>query len=288
MKLRFKPIISAIFLITYAATSVASDEIILDTKYYSAEGEPTNVALMLLGGSEGGMPRYDFESFTAAGFPCLAVGYFKTENTTDRLGMIPLEYFGEALRFFQSQAGMKNKKIVVYGNSKGGELALLLASIYPQVQGVIARVPSSVVFQGIRSPSSSWSLDGSPLPFVPYAPFEHSKVVNSEYIELYELSLKQSESVSKAMIKVENINGPILLLTGMEDRMWPSTQMGDAIIARLGENNFKYWNKHFAYENAGHSLNEGHMMGGNSAGNKHARLDAKQRIFDFLNMISED
>jgi dienelactone hydrolase len=203
----------------------------LDTMFYPAPGKTKNVAILFLGGSDGGFPCcYDYKKFTDAGYSSLAVAYFKTENTPEVLEMIPLEYFEKAIKWFKSQPEVQGKKIVIYGTSKGGELALVLASKFPQIEGVIARVPASVVFQSINPKSqweskSSWSYEDKPLPFVPYAPYDDSKVGRYSYVELYKLSLKQSAAVSAAVIEVESINGPILLLSGKEDTIWPSTQI---------------------------------------------------------------
>ena len=288
MKKRFMQFIACMFLIAYNIIGLAQEDRILDTKYYPASGEPKNVAIMLLGGSEGGMPTYSTESFTSRGYPCLMIAYFGTENTPDHLEMIPLEYFEDVIKMYKSKPEIRNKKIVVIGGSKGAELALLLASRYKQIEGVISKKPSSVVFQGIGGPSSSWSYKGEPVPFVPYAPYDYSKIVNNQYVEVYKLSLKQTKAVEKAAIKVENINGPILLISGKEDKMWPSTQMGDMVIKRLEEKKFPHWYRHFAYENAGHSLHENFLMGGTKDGNKKARIDSEQRIINFLNRLSRE
>ena len=265
-------------------------EKIPDSIYFPPCGEPQNVALMLLGGSEGGLPNYyDTKGLTEKGYPCFIVGYFGTENTPDRLEMIPLEYFEEAIREFQSKPEVGDKKIVVWGSSKGGELSLLLASRYPQIKGVIAAVPSSVVFQGIGGQRvSSWSYHGESIPFVPYIDYDWSKIVNAQYVEAYRLSLQQKDAVRQAAIKVENINGPILLLTGKADTMWPSSQMGKMIVERLKANRFPhpYW--HFDYDDAGHSLNEGYMMGGTPEGNRKARIDSTQRVAEFLESLSAE
>jgi uncharacterized protein len=291
MKKRYILFVVSILFFTYFTIGIAQEDRIPNTKYYPPTGESKNVAIMMFGGSGGGLPTsFNTESFTAKGYPCFIVGYFKTENTPDHLEMIPLEYFEDAIKTFKSQPEVGDKKIVVWGASKGGELALLLASRYKQIEGVIAKVPSSVVFQGIGDPSltsSSWSYKGQPVPFVPYAPYDDSKVVNSQWIELYELSLKQTQAVEKATIKVENINGPILLLTGKEDTMWPSTQMCEMIVKRLKEYKFPHWYKHVAYENAGHALREGAIRGGTEDGNRKARIDSEQRIFAFLSRLSE-
>ena len=289
MKKNHRLLVTSLALIACATSCIEPKNTIPDTKYYPPKGESKNVAIMMFGGSEGGLPDYyDTEGFTEKGYPCIAVGYFGTENTPDRLELIPLEYFEDVIMKFKSQPDVGNKKILVWGNSKGGELALLLASRYKQIEGVIAAVPSSVVFQGIGGgSSSSWSYKGEPIPFVPYAPYDQSKVVNLQYRELYELSIKQTVAVEKAAIKVENINGPILLLTGREDTMWPSSQMGEMIIKRLEETRFPHWYRHFAYDDAGHTLNDSHMMGGNKDGNKKARVDSEQRIVDFISRLSQ-
>ena len=267
----------------------AQKDTIPDSKYYSAKGNIQNVVLILLGGSEGGLPNYyDTEKLTGLGYSCLVLGYFGTKNTPATLEMIPIEYFEKAIADLKSKPGLKSKKIVVWGGSKGGELALLLASKYKQINGVIAAVPSSVVFQGLGGKLvSSWSENGKSIPFVPFAPFDYSKIVNNQYVEVYKLSLEQTEYVNKAEIKVENINGPILLLAGKSDSMWPSNQMSEMVIKRLEENKFPHWFKLYSYDNAGHTLNDGYMMGGTKEGNKNAQIDSEKRTIDFLRMLSE-
>jgi len=270
-------------------TVLAQKDTIPDSKFFPQTGEDKNVAIILIGGSEGGLPNYyKIERFNKLGYPCLVVGYFGTKSTPDRLEMIPLDYFEEVINTFKSKPEVRGKKIVVYGGSKGGELALLLGSKFKQIQGVIAGVPSSVVFQGIGGRRvSSWSYKGEQIPFVPYAPFDYSKIVNSQYVELYRRSLEQTDAVKKALINVENINGPILLITGKEDKMWPSSQMADMIIKRLDEKKFPFWYKHFAYQNAGHSFSEHSTLGGTAEGNKQAGIDSEKRIFDFLERLSK-
>jgi uncharacterized protein len=271
------------------AYSITAQNIIPDSKFYPPSGGSKNVAIMFFGGSEGGIPDYyNIESYTSKGYPCFLVGYFGTKNTPSSLEMIPLEYFEDALYTFKSKPEVGDKKIVVFGGSKGGELALLLASRYKQIQGVIAFVPSSVVFQGIGGNRlSSWSYKGESIPFVPYAPFDYSKIVNSQYVELYNLSLKKTDADEKAVIHVENINGPILIFSGKEDKMWPSCQMGEMIIKRLNDKKFPFWYKHIEYDKAGHSFSDHSTLGGTEDGNKKARIESQKRIFNFLERLSK-
>ncbi len=261
-----------------------------DAKFYVPQGESKNVAILVLGGSEGGIPRRRAQMLVKEGFPTLAVGYFKTNQTPKYLDMIPIEYFDEPIKWFEAKPEVRDKKIVVIGGSKGGELALLLASIKPQIRGVIAFVPSSVVFQGIPKvfwpPRSSWSCKNKPLPFVPY---DYSKGFDpKKFLGLYQQSLKQEEAVKKAEIQVEKINGPVLLLSGTEDKMWPSVEMCEMICHRLKKKGFKHKYEHVKYDKAGHTLNEYFMLGGTKEGNKKARIDSTRRMLEFLNELSAE
>jgi uncharacterized protein len=55
------------------------------------------------------------------------------------------------------------------GGSKGAELALLLASHYPDVKCVVALVPGHCAFPALTlgATTSSWTFQGSEVPFVP-------------------------------------------------------------------------------------------------------------------------
>ncbi|MEZ5072381.1 MAG: acyl-CoA thioester hydrolase/BAAT C-terminal domain-containing protein [Bacteroidales bacterium] len=275
-------------LFSIVSGTTAQNEITPDSRYYPARGQARNAVLLLLGGSEGGLPDYyDIEELTGLGYSCLVLGYFGTENTPDRLELIPLEYFEFHIDALMSRPENKGKKLIVWGGSKGGELVLLLGSKFPQIQGVIAVVPSSVVFQGLGGrPVSSWSENGQSIPFVPYAPYDFSKVVNSEYVEVYRLSLEQTDAVEQAAIAVEKINGPILLLAGQADTMWPSDQMCGMIASRLKEHNFPHGYQVCSYENAGHTLNDGYLMGGTEEGNRQARIDSKKQVLAFLDRVA--
>ncbi len=154
--MRFKVLISAFFIILSLYNTKAQKDAIPDSKYCSAKGKSKNIVLILLGGSEGGLPNYyDTTKLTSLGYACFILGYFNTKSTPDRLEMIPLEYFDKAIKSLKSRPELKKKKVIIWGGSKGGELALLLASRNKQIKGVIAAVPSSVVFQGLGGNLSS-------------------------------------------------------------------------------------------------------------------------------------
>jgi len=255
--------------------------------FYSVDNSPKKLGILVLGGAEGGKPDHLARVLAKEGYPVLSLAYFRATGTPDHLDMIPLEYLARAMRWLKNQKRVKRGGIALVGGSKGAELALLLASRESDIRGVIAFAPSSVVFQGIPKvfwpPRSSWSFKDEPIPFVPY---DYSKGFDpNDLLTLYKASLKQAEAVKKATIEVEKINGPLLLFSGSDDKMWPSAQMGDMICKRLREKKFKHKYEHFKYADAGHTLNDYFMLGGTPEGNRKARIDSAKRMLDFINTL---
>jgi dienelactone hydrolase len=184
-------------------------------------------AVMTLGGSEGGIVTAALvaQALASHGYPALAVAYFGAPGSTaaglpTSLTNIPLEYFAGALRWLAHRPGVDPKTIDVYGVSRGGELALLLGADFPDlVYGVIAASPSSVVNAGLPDTGApAWTLHGRPVPHVPPAAYGVPDPLETD-----------------AVIPVEKITGPVALLCGDDDRLWPSCPSVQAIAARLGD-----------------------------------------------------
>ena len=126
-----------------------------------------------------------------------------------------------------------------------------------------------------------------------------------ETLEYWKSGLAKTDYVTQATIKVENINGPILLFSGMDDRVWPSSLMADMIEQRIRENNFKSSFQNIKYKEAGHlissnpEINSGirtgkiningkdfeFEYGGTNEGDYKAKQDAKIRLLEFIEKI---
>lgn len=252
-------------------------------------------ALLILGGSEGGSAgvRRLAAPFAAQGYAVLALSYFNTEGLPPNLDRIPLEYFATGLRWLAARPEVDAGRIGIYGISKGGEAALLVASRNPRIRATVAGVPSNVVWQGIIRPNwdnrSSWSEGGRPLAHLSY---DFSRGFSSVYA-LYENALANVAQHPDTEIPVERINGPVLLISGRADRLWPSSAMSDAVIARLRAHNFRFPAQHLALENAGHaaasppalgasSLGPDSFVGGTEEGNARGREEAWRTTLCFL------
>ncbi|HAA18947.1 MAG TPA: hypothetical protein DCP28_09340, partial [Cytophagales bacterium] len=55
-------------------------------------------------------------------------------------------------------------------------------------------------------------------------------------------------------IAVENIQCPILFISGEDDQTWPSAMMAERMMERLRTNDFAYEFRHLSYPNAGHNF----------------------------------
>lgn len=252
--------------------------------------------VLVLGGSEGGIQGSGplAKRLAEHGFGALALAYFGTPGLPQALKNVPLESLEAGVDWLRAQPGIGPRRMPVFGISKGGEAALLLASHDPRLCAVVAGVPSSVVWAGIdiAHPAtpvtvSSWTLAGKGLAFVPYAegPFRGVR-------DLYDRSL--AKAAPEAAIPVEKIKGPILLISGKSDQLWPSNPMSEAVMARLDAKHFAFARQHLAYENAGHaavgpplaadSPNMARLasLGGTVEGNQAARIDGWPKILAFL------
>jgi dienelactone hydrolase len=264
----------------------------LDTLYTPAVAPIKNVAVVFWGGSEGGLKATPFEAKTLPelGYPTLKVGYFNTEHTPKKLERIPLDYVIEAIEAFKKRPDIEGKKIVISGISKGAELALLIGSVYQGIDGILVTAPSAVAWQSITGMyRSSWSYLGKEVDFMPYAPFDYSKIEFPRFIELYDTSLNQETYLEKALIKVENASCPIFIFSGEEDVMWPSVRMGNMIVERLNTHDFKHAYTHYTYPDANHALwaDGVESLGGTVEGNTKAYMDFCSKFIAFLDKLNK-
>lgn len=253
--------------------------------FYCDPNITNKFGILFLGGSEGGLP-YPAPNLAAQGYPTLALAYFKAPGLPENLVSIPLEYFDKPIEWMQHNAHIPSTNIVVIGGSRGTELALLLGSLKPAIRGVVAISPSSVVWGGIPKdiPTElppSWTMGGKPLPYMPGCSNDFTSGVYHYFV----LSLARTNDVKRATIHVENIRGPILLISGQADALWPSAEMANAICERLKDTGFKYKYTNLVYKNAGHSFNPDHLIGGTIEGNREARIDLAKQILAFVDGI---
>lgn len=234
----------------------------LEGTFFTPPGRGKHPAVVVLRGSGGGLEEARPALLASYGYCSLGLAYFRHGNLPRDLCKIPLEYFQEALEWLREHERVDPEQIAVMGSSRGGELALLLGTLFSDVHAVIGVVPGAVVFgglgdQGLGCPA--WTLAGKGLPFLapPPRPLPRNPSVDSTPMSLTPHFLEMLADRAKAeaaAIPVERINGPVLLLSATDDQLWPSTLMSDMVVARLRRASYPHYVKHFAAEGAGHLL----------------------------------
>lgn len=249
-------------------------------------GNGPHPGVLVVGGSEGGVPLAKAAWLASHGFAAFALAYFRYEDLPPQLSGIPLEYFGEALGWMMQRPEISSDRIAVLGTSRGGELALQLGSMYPQIKAVVAYVPANVRYPaccGNTPVPYAWTWKGEPLAFAP---------------PRFDLS---ADIRVRASIAVENTHGPLLLIGAEDDGIWRSSEMTQAVADRLHQAHFAYAVELLKYPHAGHRAGRpeivptwhGRMrhpvsgreidLGGSARGDAQSSLDAIPKVLNFLN-----
>lgn len=280
----------------------------LVASFYYPSGKDNLPTVIVVSGSEGGIATPDIVAglLASKGYAALALAYFEMPGLPEILEEIPLDYIEKAINWILNHKVVNREKIAMMGTSKGAELTLLTASTFPQIKAALATSPSCAVFQSLNpdpsaSPKSSWMYRGKPLPFVPFIytddflkQFSSGYPKHLEFLPLYQASLKDEEAVEKAVIRVENIHGPILLISSDDDRVWPSKKMSEMIVGRLKEHEFPFKYQHLSYDGAGHmAARPGYMpwptpfyvKGGSPQRNGQVQVDIWKAVLKFFDEL---
>lgn len=219
--------------------------------------------MIVMSGSNGGMglTRQEAAFYHRHGIPALALALFATKGTQPFLDRVPVEYVERAIAWLKAQG---YRRIGIDGMSKGSEMALTAAAMFDDLSCVIARVPSHFVSEGLvgrgkgKAPSgtSCWSWRGEALPYAPY----RSRTFNIAQMLLTEKQMcllpfnRDKDVTPESLIPIERIKAPVLLLSSVQDTVWPSGESGAYIENRLTALQFAYPHKHVVYAHMSHAM----------------------------------
>jgi dienelactone hydrolase len=276
---------------------------------YLPAGPGPHAAVITVQGSGGGIGREESALLASRGFACLALAYFNYPGRPGELLDQPLEYFGQALDWLASQPQVRPDATAIMGHSRGGELSLLLGATFPALRAVAAFVPSGYIWGAARvdwSDGAAWTWQGRPLPRVPVREEDEADRDQDVTPEgavrltpgfLAALASASPSELADAEIPVERANGPILMLCGETDDMWPAVELTDVVLRRTTEAQFPHPVRRLVYPDAGHAIglpylptrtSAIHPLGGNfayggtRAGTASARAGAWQELLAFL------
>lgn len=231
-------------------------------------GPGPHPAVMILNGSGGGINEPRAALYASHGYAAFALGYFKAPGLSDYISATRLEYFETALAWMHRTLKPLQGFVALSGQSRGGELVLLLGTLFPaSVSAVIGYVPGAVVHcaQNACDPAlgregPAWIFRGRPLPHVwennrtaTWAPWDEGPEPR-RHADALRTALQDPEAVERARIPVEKIRGPVMVLSATDDGSWPSSLYGRMVTERLAQFGHPHAVAHLDFEGAGHSI----------------------------------
>ena len=252
------------------------------------------------------------------GYVALAACWLPEPESAKGIASIPLERFLTPLDLLHGRADIDPTRVAVLAISRGAEGVLAAAT--RATESPYARLvlisPSSVTWQAIGSDGSipdtgSWTYEDQPLPWlpVPTGAIMPQLIRNAWQVgrdtaahrptllrlrPSYEAGLQaRSMRAADAAIAAERAAGPLLVITGGDDQLWPSPEMAGELLARrpgAGDD-------HMHFPGAGHLIRLGQLptdaqwtggiaLGGTRTGQAEAQREATRGVLEFLATMS--
>lgn len=229
------------------------------------------------------------------GYATLTLKYVDADGLPETLDDVPLEYFDRAVEWFAGRENVVGDRIGFVGISRGVEAALLTAVNYDGSSAVVGYGGSGIASfgidrlggsaaEGLVDPAgweAAWTRDGEP-------------VATAEEVEsaVRAPNPDDPEALGGAGIPVEDVEGPVLLHAGRDDRLWPAVAYSEYAIDRLDHFDVPHPHALYVYEGAGHVFytpygyyerpRENEAFGGTPSTNARAAADSWVRTLDYL------
>jgi dienelactone hydrolase len=253
------------------------------------DGDGPAPGVLLLHGSGGRELTQRARLLAGHGVVTASIEYFGESHTLrDHLVEVPIEYVRNAIETLAGHDRVAGDRVGLYGVSKGGELALLAGAHSDRVGAVASIVGSGLVWAGGSrlsvADTSSWSLDGEPVPYVPIPADEYDRR-GSRPTFAEGFAAATEEEIEDATIPVDRIDGPVLLVSAGDDGLWNSVRYSEIAAERLAAHDHPHDVQHLVYEEAGHFIRPPYLptyglsrssvtrIGGTQAGNARAAAE---------------
>ena len=173
---------------------------------------PFPAIITLYGGTKKQLPIQDASAILVNnGFVSLALAYFNVDDLPKVYDKVDIEYFEEAVVFLQNLPFVDKNSIGVYGISKGGSIALAMATFLPQIKSVVSMngslqsVGGTTSYRGIILPKFEFKNENN---FI----FSKTNTVftNSDY--------SKSSFIDPSLIPFEKSKTDILFVLGLDDQ----------------------------------------------------------------------
>ena len=204
---------------SYARMLVADGVTVADVREPDAVGRlflpdaPGDVpGAVLVAGAVGGRGLPETAPLLAShGVAVLSLAHWNHPGLPETMRSLDVEVVARACDWLRARVGVRDLPPAVVGVARGGELALLAASLFPERVGPAASLAGSGVAWGAVGPGTdprepAWSHAGEPV--------AHLARTDDDWDTL----LSDPAAVAAAEVPVERATGPLLLLSGADDQ----------------------------------------------------------------------
>ncbi|XP_053331018.1 acyl-coenzyme A thioesterase 1-like [Spea bombifrons] len=198
-------------------------------------------------GTGGGLLEYKASLLASKGFATLALAYYNYEDLPTKMKEFHLEYFEEAVNYMLRHPKVKGPGIGLIGHSKGGDLAISMASFLKgitataTVNGSIANVGATLHYGDITLPPIGVNAKNVTFP---------EKGV-ADITNVLENPLEEPHR--KSLIPVWKADCKFLFIVGEDDRNWRSEFYAKAACELLQEER-KEKPEVYVYPRTGHYI----------------------------------
>lgn len=258
---------------------VATDDFV-GTVFEPDEAGP-HPGVLVLHGSGGHSPVFKAALLASHGFAAFALQYIgDSDMLPEKIQEIPVTYFDTAAEWFVSTEFVDGDEVGLVGHSRGAEIGLWLGAHRDWVGPVISYVGSSILWNTPTEDPAWLDEHGDALPFL--------SGKGKPTLCQGQLDEADDETVEAATVPVEDIDGPVLFITGEQDPIWPARRLADRAVDRLEQSDFEYSYDHLTYDDAGHFITppylpkSHHIFGGTPGGMARADSESWPDVLDYL------
>lgn len=268
--------------------------------FYPSQREGKQPAVLVLGGSEGGLGSEMTglaKALQGEGYHALHLAYHRGPGLPSRMVDMPIERFERALAWLKARPEVDPTRIAIAAWSRGTEAAQILAIRHPDIGALVLGMPSNAVWAGFdwnnpfSSPGAAWTEGGKALAYMSVEDVGFAfDFYSAEW--LGKLAAVQAAKTN-VVIPVEQIKARMLLICAEKDSVWPSCPMARMTEARAKQKGAPAVQLH-AYGDAGHyafgvpvaesdpRYKMFSMLGGTNKGTNAALADGWERTRVFL------
>jgi dienelactone hydrolase len=248
---------------------------------FEPDEEGPHPGVLVLHGSGGHSPVFEAALLASHGFAAFALQYIgEPDMMPEEISEIPVTYFDTAAEWFLSTESVAGGTLGVVGHSRGAEIGLWLGAHRDWAGPVISYVGSSVLWNTPSGAPAWLDEEDEALPFI--------SGKGKPTLRDGQLDEANDERVKEATVPVENIDGPVLFITGEQDPIWPARRLAEMAVGRLAESAFEHSYDHLTYDDAGHFITppylpkSHHIFGGTPGGMARADSESWPVVLDYL------